>query len=83
MTAAEPAPGSGATAPLADDVLSGITRRAIMQTAADAGHDVVERRIDGSELYPAGHPAPLLRRRPGYRSRYAPRLTPITEESAQ
>jgi branched-chain amino acid aminotransferase len=40
-----------ATPPLADDVLSGITRRAILEIAADAGYDVVERRIDRSELY--------------------------------
>jgi len=40
-----------ATPPLVDDVLAGITRRAIMQIAADAGYDVVERRIDRSELY--------------------------------
>src|SRR5919106_3341500 len=40
-----------ATPPLADDVLGGITRRAILQLAADAGYDVVERRIDRSELY--------------------------------
>ena len=40
-----------ATPPLVDDVLSGITRRAILQIAADAGYDVVERRIDRSELY--------------------------------
>jgi branched-chain amino acid aminotransferase len=40
-----------ATPPLFDDVLSGITRRAILQIAADAGYDVVERRIDRSELY--------------------------------
>ena len=35
----------------ADDVLNGITRRAIMTIAADAGYEVVERRIDRSELY--------------------------------
>lgn len=40
-----------ATPPLVDDVLSGITRRAIMQIATDAGYEVVERRIDRSELY--------------------------------
>jgi branched-chain amino acid aminotransferase len=40
-----------ATPPLVDDVLSGITRHAIMEIAADAGYDVVERRIDRSELY--------------------------------
>ena len=40
-----------ATPPLTDDVLAGITRSAIMQIAADAGHAVVERRIDRSELY--------------------------------
>jgi branched-chain amino acid aminotransferase len=40
-----------ATPPLTDDVLSGITRAAIMRIAADAGLDVVERRIDRSELY--------------------------------
>ena len=40
-----------ATPPLTDDVLSGITRTAIMRIAADAGLEVVERRIDRSELY--------------------------------
>jgi branched-chain amino acid aminotransferase len=40
-----------ATPPLVDDVLAGITRRAILQVAADAGYAVVERRIDRSELY--------------------------------
>jgi len=40
-----------ATPPLTDDVLAGITRTAIVQIAADAGLDVVERRIDRSELY--------------------------------
>lgn len=42
-----------ATPPVTDDVLPGITRGAIMQIARDAGHDVVERRIDRSELYVA------------------------------
>ena len=40
-----------ATPPLTDDVLAGITRSAILQIARDAGLDVVERRIDRSELY--------------------------------
>jgi len=40
-----------ATPPLTDDVLAGITRSAIQQIARDAGLDVVERRIDRSELY--------------------------------
>jgi len=40
-----------ATPPLTDDVLAGITRTAILRIAADAGLDVVERRIDRSELY--------------------------------
>lgn len=40
-----------ATPPLVDDVLNGITRRAILTIAADAGYEVVERRIDRSELY--------------------------------
>ena len=40
-----------ATPPLVDDVLAGITRRAILQIAADAGYDVAERRINRSELY--------------------------------
>lgn len=40
-----------ATPPLVDDVLSGITRGAIIRIAADAGYEVVERRIDRSELY--------------------------------
>ena len=40
-----------ATPPLVDDVLPGITRGAILEIARDAGYDVVERRIDRSELY--------------------------------
>jgi branched-chain amino acid aminotransferase len=40
-----------ATPPLTDDVLAGITRSAILVIAADAGLEVVERRIDRSELY--------------------------------
>ncbi len=40
-----------ATPPLTDDVLAGITRTAILRIARDAGLDVVERRIDRSELY--------------------------------
>jgi branched-chain amino acid aminotransferase len=40
-----------ATPPLTDDVLAGITRSAIMTIAADAGLEIVERRIDRSELY--------------------------------
>ena len=40
-----------ATPPLTDDVLAGITRSAIMRIAADADLEVVERRIDRSELY--------------------------------
>jgi len=40
-----------ATPPLTDDVLAGITRSAILQIAREAGLDVVERRIDRSELY--------------------------------
>jgi branched-chain amino acid aminotransferase len=40
-----------ATPPLTDDVLAGITRTAILRIAANAELDVVERRIDRSELY--------------------------------
>jgi branched-chain amino acid aminotransferase len=40
-----------ATPPLVDDVLPGITRHAVIQVARDAGYEVVERRIDRSELY--------------------------------
>jgi branched-chain amino acid aminotransferase len=40
-----------ATPPLTDDVLAGITRTAILRIAADADLEVVERRIDRSELY--------------------------------
>jgi branched-chain amino acid aminotransferase len=40
-----------ATPPLVDDVLPGITRGAVMQIARDAGYEVVQRRIDRSELY--------------------------------
>ncbi len=43
--------GEIATPPLSDDVLPGITRAAIMRLAREAGHRVVERRIDRSELY--------------------------------
>ncbi|MCC6617846.1 MAG: branched-chain amino acid transaminase [Chloroflexi bacterium] len=43
--------GELTTPPLTDDVLGGITRRAIIQVARDAGYPVVERRIDRSELY--------------------------------
>jgi branched-chain amino acid aminotransferase len=40
-----------ATPPLADDVLPGITRRAVIELARDAGRTVVERKIDRTELY--------------------------------
>lgn len=42
-----------ATPPLVDDVLPGITRGAVLTIARDAGYDVVERRVDRSELYVA------------------------------
>ena len=42
-----------ATPPLVEDVLPGVTRAAVMRLARDAGYDVVERRIDRSELYVA------------------------------
>jgi branched-chain amino acid aminotransferase len=42
-----------ATPPLVEDVLQGITRGAVMHLAREAGYDVVERRIDRSELYVA------------------------------
>jgi branched-chain amino acid aminotransferase len=45
--------GEVATPPLVDDVLPGITRASVMILAREAGHDVVERRIDRSELYVA------------------------------
>lgn len=40
-----------ATPPLVDDVLPGITRRAVIELARDSGYAVAERRIDRSELY--------------------------------
>ncbi len=43
--------GQVVTPPLTDDVLPGLTRTAVMRIARDAGHEVVERRIDRSELY--------------------------------
>jgi branched-chain amino acid aminotransferase len=43
--------GEVATPPLVDDVLPGITRQAVMEIARDAGYDVIERRVDRSELY--------------------------------
>jgi branched-chain amino acid aminotransferase len=39
------------TPPLSDDILEGVTRKAIIQLAADAGIDVDVRSIDRSELY--------------------------------
>jgi branched-chain amino acid aminotransferase len=42
-----------ATPPTSDDVLPGITRGAVMTLARDLGHDVVERKIDRTELYTA------------------------------
>ncbi len=42
-----------ATPPLTDDILPGITRAAVIEIARDAGYEVVERRIDRSELYVA------------------------------
>ncbi len=43
--------GEIATPPVADDVLPGITRGAVMQIARDAGYLVTERKIDRTELY--------------------------------
>jgi branched-chain amino acid aminotransferase len=40
-----------ATPPVADDVLPGITRTAVLQLAADLGHPVEVRTIDRTELY--------------------------------
>jgi branched-chain amino acid aminotransferase len=41
------------TPPVSDDILEGVTRRAIMQLVQDAGHPVEVRSIDRSELYVA------------------------------
>jgi branched-chain amino acid aminotransferase len=41
------------TPPVSDDILEGVTRRAIMQLVRDAGHPVEVRSIDRSELYVA------------------------------
>lgn len=38
------------TPPLSDDVLAGVTRGAVMALARDLGHEVVERKIDRTEL---------------------------------
>jgi branched-chain amino acid aminotransferase len=43
--------GTIATPPLADDVLPGITRGAVITLARDAGYVVEERKIDRTELY--------------------------------
>lgn len=40
-----------ATPPLSDDVLTGITRSAVVTIATDAGYDLAERSVDRSELY--------------------------------
>jgi branched-chain amino acid aminotransferase len=42
-----------ATPPVADDVLPGITREAVITIGRDAGYDVVERTVDRTELYVA------------------------------
>jgi branched-chain amino acid aminotransferase len=42
-----------ATPPTSDDVLPGITRGAVMTLARDLGYDVIERKIDRTELYTA------------------------------
>jgi branched-chain amino acid aminotransferase len=43
--------GEIATPPVADDVLPGITRHAVMELARDAGYVLTERKIDRTELY--------------------------------
>ena len=43
--------GQVVTPPLTDDVLPGLTRAAVLRIGRDASHEVVERRIDRSELY--------------------------------
>jgi branched-chain amino acid aminotransferase len=43
--------GEVATPPVADDVLPGITRQAVIRIARDAGYPVAERTIDRTELY--------------------------------
>jgi branched-chain amino acid aminotransferase len=43
--------GEIATPPVADDVLPGITRDAVMELARDAGYVLNERKIDRTELY--------------------------------
>jgi branched-chain amino acid aminotransferase len=45
--------GEVATPPLSDDVLPGVTRGAVMTLARDRGYDVVERKIDRTELLTA------------------------------
>jgi branched-chain amino acid aminotransferase len=45
------ADGEIATPPLSDDVLGGITRKALIQLARDNGYTLVERKIDRTELY--------------------------------
>ena len=43
--------GTLVTPPVSDDILEGVTRKAVIQLAADAGIDVDVRSIDRSELY--------------------------------
>jgi branched-chain amino acid aminotransferase len=43
--------GQVVTPPLTDDVLPGLTRAAVLRIGRDAGHEMVERRVDRSELY--------------------------------
>ena len=45
--------GVALTPPVSDDLLEGVTRKAIMELLANEGIPVVERSIDRSELYVA------------------------------
>ena len=45
--------GKLVTPPVSDNILEGITRRSVMEIAADKGLKVVERTVDRSELYKA------------------------------
>lgn len=45
--------GTLVTPPVSDNILEGITRRSVMEIAADKGLRVVERTVDRSELYKA------------------------------
>ena len=64
-TCSSSATASLLTPPVSDDILEGVTRKAILQLAQDAGIPIEVRSIDRSELYVVRRGLPVRDRRPG------------------